>query len=85
MQEVTSKGAQKGGRQALGWNGTGSASPKEGSLRKDWHKESQTWITQNGMLMIKGVCERRRVSCRNQMPTTKERMMGIAGDFRTNT
>ena len=58
MHEMTSKEAQKGGRQALGWNGTRSASPREGSPRKDWHKGSQMWTTQNGMLMIKGGHER---------------------------
>ena len=82
---MTSKEAQKGGRQELGWNGTGSTNPREGSPRKNWLKGSQTWTTKNGMLMIKGGRERRKVSCRNQMSMTKERMMGTAGDFRTNT
>ena len=82
---MPSKEAQKGGRQELGWNGTGSTNPREGSPRKNWHKGSQTWTTKNGMLMIKGGRKRRKVSCRNQMSMTKERMMGTAGDFRTNT
>ena len=69
---MTSKEAQKRSRQELGWNGTGSTNPREGSPRKDWHKRSRMWTTQNGILMIKGGCERQRVSYRNQMPTGKE-------------
>ena len=69
----------------MGWNGIGFVNPREGSPRKDRHKGSWTWITQNGMLMIKGGHERRKVSCRNKISTTKERMMGTAGKFGTNT
>ena len=81
-QEVTSKEVQKGGRQKLGWNGTRFANSKEGSLRKGWHKGSRTWTTQDGMLMIKGGCERWRVSSRNQMSMTKKKNDGDNWWFR---